>query len=415
MGTVMRRGLRRRLLPLLTTALVVATAGTASVAAAPTSAAPTAAGAPTTTPATPTATPATPATVPAGPAAGRVLSSSAIARADLPPGAASGQRVTYVTRDQNNRMALSTGVFYVPRGNVPAGGWRIFSWAHGTTGIADECAPSRTRRGDGVESPVIDALKRGYAVTATDYAGLGSAGESEYLGGRAAAHSVIDMIRAARARDHSLGTEWVSAGHSQGGHAALFAGHEAPGYAPELRLREILALAPASGIEGVLTKSFTPDVPSLGRINTVSALYLYILAGLDHARPDLHVTDHLTSDGKRFLDLARSECNGEVSQALRSVAPGSLLGSALGGGQFAAALADYTRVPTGGYTVPIRIDHGLLDPVVPFGLTAALVRSMRSAGTDVDLHTHIRADHTEIVADSLDEVMDTAATAFGRD
>ncbi|MGC4933892.1 lipase family protein [Gordonia sp. DT30] len=405
--------MRRRLLPLLTTALVVATAGTASAVAAPTSAAPAAAGAPTTTPATPATDTAIPA--PAGPAAGRVLSSSAIARTDLPPGAASGQRVTYVTRDQNNRMALSTGVFYVPLGNAPADGWPIFSWAHGTTGIADECAPSRTRRGDGVERPVIDALKRGYAVTATDYAGLGSAGESEYLGGRAAAHSVIDMIRAARAAEHSLGTEWVSAGHSQGGHAALFAGHEAPGYAPELRLREILALAPASGIEGVLTKSFTPDVPSLGRINTVSALYLYILAGLDHARPDLHVTDHLTSAGKRFLDLARSECNGEVSQALRSVAPGSLLGSVLGGEQFAAALADYTRVPTSGYPVPIRIDHGLLDPVVPFPLTAALVRSMQAAGTDVDLHTHTRADHTGVVADSVDEVMDTAAAAFGRD
>lgn len=351
----------------------------------------------------------------ATPIPGRVLAGAAIVGADLPPGAASGQRLTYVTRDQNDRMALSTGVFYVPKGTPPSGGWRIFSWAHGTTGIADECAPSRTRKGSGVDTAIIDALKRGYAVTATDYAGLGAPGETEYLGGRAAAHSVIDMIRAARARDGSLGTEWVSAGHSQGGHAALFAGHEAPSYAPELNLREILALAPASGIEGVLTKSFTPSVPSLGKLNTVSALYLYILAGLDHARPDLHVTDHLTQAGKRSLDLARSECNGEVSAAMRSVAPGDLLDSSLGDERFAAALADYTRVPTGGYTVPIRIDHGLLDPVVPFPLTATLVRSMQADGTDVDLHTHTRADHTEVVADSLDQVMGTAAAAFGRD
>ena len=140
-----------------------------------------------------------------------------------------------------------------------------------------------------------------------------------------------------------------------------------------------------------------------------------ILAGLDHARPDLHVTDHLTQAGKRSLDLARSQCNGEVSTAMRSVAPGDLQDSSLGDERFVAALADYTRVPTGGYTVPIRIDHGLLDPVVPFPLTATLVRSMQADGTDVDLHTHTRADHTDVVADSLDQVMGTAAAAFGRD
>lgn len=350
----------------------------------------------------------------ATPSPGRVLSASAITGADLPSDAASGQRLTYVTRDQNNRMALSTGVFYVPKGSAPRGGWRIFSWAHGTTGIADECAPSRTRKGNDVDTAIIDALKAGYAVTATDYAGLGAAGETEYLGGRAAAHSVIDMIRAARSRDSALGTDWTSVGHSQGGHAALFAGHEAPTYAPELRLREIVALAPASGIEGVLTKSFTPHVPSLGPINVVSALYLYILSGLDHARPDLHVTDHLTADGKRYLDLARSKCNDKVSAALRSVSPGSLLDSSLGDERFTSALADYTRVPTGGYTVPIRIDHGVLDPVVPFPLTLTLVRSMQDSGTNVDLHTHIRADHTEVVAQSLPEVMRSVAVAFGR-
>ncbi|WP_348809525.1 lipase family protein [Gordonia oleivorans] len=351
----------------------------------------------------------------AAPLAGRVLSAESIAAEDLPPGAASGERVTYVTRDQNDRMALSTGVVYVPKGTAPSGGWRIFSWAHGTTGIADQCAPSRTRKGSGVDRPVIDALETGYAVTATDYAGLGAAGETEYLGGRAAAHSVIDMIRAARSTEASLGTEWVSVGHSQGGHAALFAGHEAPSYAPELDLREILAIAPASGIEGVLTKSFTPSVPSLGRVNTVSALYLYILAGLDHARPDLHITDRLSDDGKRYLDMARSQCNGEVSDALRSVSPGSLLDEPLGDDAVTAALADYTRVPTGGYTVPIRIDHGLLDPIVPFPLTATLVRSMQDSGTDVDLHTHSRDDHTEVVAGALGEVMTTVSSAFGRD
>ena len=350
----------------------------------------------------------------ASPAAGRVVKSETIAAADLPPGAASGHRITYVTRDQNDRMALATGTYFVPTGTKPAGGWRIFSWAHGTVGIADDCAPSRTKKGTGTDSAVISALKHGYAVTATDYAGLGSAGETEYLGGLAAARSVIDIIRAARSQESTLSSQWVSVGHSQGGHAALFAGHEAPSYAPELQLHRIVALAPASGLEKVLDTAFNPHIPSLSRINAISAPFLYLLAGLDHARPDLGVANYLSEDGKRYLDLARAECNGEVTTALRSVAPGSLLKSSLDDDALEKGLRDYAAVPTSGYTVPIRIDHGLLDPVVPYPLTALLVRSMTSAGTDVDLHTHARDSHTNVVDDSLGQVMDDLTAAFGR-
>ncbi|MFT4127516.1 MAG: lipase family protein [Gordonia sp. (in: high G+C Gram-positive bacteria)] len=348
------------------------------------------------------------------PRAGRVLEATPIAARDLPSAAASGQVVTYVTRDQNDRLALATGVFWLPKGTAPAGGWPVFSWAHGTVGIADACAPSRTRHGDDVDLAIRQALADGYAVTATDYAGAGSAGEPEYLGGRAAAHSVIDLIRAARARDRAIGPWWVSAGHSQGGHAALFAGHEAGRYAPELVLRGIVALAPASGIEHLVGAVFNPLVPSVGRLNTVSALFLYLLAGLDHARPDLRVADHLTESGRRHLDLARTACNGEVTAAVSSVAPGSLVGSWLRDPTFVDALTAYTRVPSDGYSVPIRIDHGVADPVVPYPLTLALVRSMRNAGTAVDLHSHLRDDHTEVVADALDEVMATVRDDFTR-
>src|SRR5690606_9966946 len=125
----------------------------------------------------------------------------------------------------------------------------------------------------------------GYAVTATDYAGLGSAGETDYLGGAAAAHSVIDMIRAARSVDDSLGTRWVSVGHSQGGHAALHAAHRAPRYAPELPVAGTVAIAPASSLEE-LFRVFGPRVPGLGPLNVLSAPFLYMLSGLDHTHPD---------------------------------------------------------------------------------------------------------------------------------
>ena len=54
-----------------------------------------------------------------------------------------------------------------------------------------------------VGSPYLtNWLSQGYAIVATDYVGLGTPGIHAYLDGPSAAHSVIDMVRAARAVGH---------------------------------------------------------------------------------------------------------------------------------------------------------------------------------------------------------------------
>ncbi|MEO9330457.1 alpha/beta fold hydrolase [Gordonia aurantiaca] len=350
----------------------------------------------------------------AAPENGFVFTTEDVPAAQLPSAAAAGTRLTYATRDQRGRPAMASGVYWVPRGTPPAGGWPVVSWAHGTVGIADECAPTRHRLGDGVEAPVRAALAAGYAVTATDYAGLGSAGETDYLGGAAAAHSVIDMIRAARSVDDSLGSRWVSVGHSQGGHAALHAAHRAPGYAPELPVAGVVAIAPASSLEE-LFRIFGPRLPGLGALNVLSAPFLYMLSGLDHAHPDLRVADFLTDSGKRFLDRSRARCNDEVTEALRSVSPGSLVAAKFTADhRFRDALRDYAEVPTSGYPAKVTIAHGVLDPVLPYPLSRALRSAMRRTGVDVDLKTYARANHSSVVDESLPDVMNAVREAFGR-
>ena len=123
------------------------------------------------------------------------------------------------------------------------------SWAHGTTGIADVCAPSRNPKGPYTfyAAKQFGAwLKAGYAVANTDYEGLGTPGIHPYLVGRSEGRGVVDIVRAARQLDGRLSRRYVIAGHSQGGHAALFAAALAPHWAPDLRLRGVAAFAPAS-------------------------------------------------------------------------------------------------------------------------------------------------------------------------
>jgi pimeloyl-ACP methyl ester carboxylesterase len=82
----------------------------------------------------------------------------------------------------------------------------------------------------------------------TDYQGLGTEGMHPYLIGAAEGRSVIDIVRAAHLVDRRVGKRWVAIGHSQGGHATLWAAALGQKYAPSLRLVGAAPLAPASHI-----------------------------------------------------------------------------------------------------------------------------------------------------------------------
>src|SRR6185503_7550297 len=51
-------------------------------------------------------------------------------------------RVMYVSTTMQGKPAAVTGLIAIPNGTPPAGGFPVVSWAHGTDGMADQCAPS---------------------------------------------------------------------------------------------------------------------------------------------------------------------------------------------------------------------------------------------------------------------------------
>ncbi len=176
----------------------------------------------------------------------------------------------------------------------------MISYAHGTTGTADICAPSRNRKGDPVEAyisyvdPQLNAwLRAGYAVARTDYQGLGTPGPHRYLIGPAEARSVLDIVRAARQLDPSIGKRFLVSGHSQGGHAALFAAGEAKSYVPELALRGTVAYAPASHLKE--QASLLPALTSPSGLTALAALIVQGAATRSTPEAPIH-PDALLSD-----------------------------------------------------------------------------------------------------------------------
>jgi len=161
-------------------------------------------------------------------------------------------RVMYHSRSLQDRDIPVTGLIAVPNTPPPDGGYPVITWAHGTTGIADTCAPSLTP--DDYASLANVLLDAGYVVVGTDYEGLGTPGRHPYIVGESEARGTIDIVRAARKlADVHASDRYLVWGHSQGGHAAMFALHIADTWAPELHLVGVVAGAPPSQLGLIYT------------------------------------------------------------------------------------------------------------------------------------------------------------------
>ena len=123
-------------------------------------------------------------------------------------GAKVNKTVLYTSTAPDGDEVAVSGSVAIPKGKPPKGGWPVISYAHGTTGNADSCAPTRIRPSSAAAPYVAYAhpqleewIDAGYAVVATDYQGLGTAGPHPYLIGKAEGRSVVDMVsRRARPR-----------------------------------------------------------------------------------------------------------------------------------------------------------------------------------------------------------------------
>src|SRR5262245_64589025 len=144
------------------------------------------------------------------------------------PKSATAWKIFYVSTGIDGRSVEVSGVVVAPDTPNPLGGRPIVAWAHGTTGVADDCAPSNAENFfDRIPHlPTLIALD--YVVVATDYEGLGTPGVHPYLVGLSAARSVLDSVRAAgNLKQAGAGRRFLVWADSEGGTAALLDGRRA--------------------------------------------------------------------------------------------------------------------------------------------------------------------------------------------
>ncbi len=332
-------------------------------------------------------------------------------------------KLTYVTTNAAGRRALSTGTVFIPKGKAPRGGWPVISWTHGTSGLGDACAPSRM----GPTLPGRDLaylrtwMSQGYAIVATDYAGLGTADLPAYLNSSSEAHNAVDMVRAGHSyttrrlpASQRLSNRWVVVGQSQGGGAAISTARHATAFSGrDLRYLGAVGTGVPAYIEGYVSL-LGPKVPPVALPPGLTAYLTYIVESLRRWRPDLGIDGILTSTGRKYLKLARTSCVVAFDKRLKGVSVGDYFTRPLAAlPNWTATINGYLKMPESGFDKPFFMGHGLTDTDVPYAATAAYAARLKANAQPVTFITY-RTDHSGALTRSQADTLPFVRALFAR-
>ena len=344
---------------------------------------------------------------------------------------ASKTLMTYKMLGVNGQETQATALVFTPQTVKPAGGWPLVVWAHGTTGVADACAPSRQGL-KGNEYFIAKLLAAGYAVVAPDYEGLGEPSGKEshpFLNLKSAAYSITDaVVAASKLLGNTAETRWSVVGHSQGGHAALGAAQYAS--RAQLNYKGAIAIAPASNLALVLAggeqkAAQEPDVikkvQTLAPLDTFTAL---IAAGLKNTAPTLQYSEIFVPPTDLLAAQAESLCyetlGGSIAQPMLEhvTSVGKLDGYPRTQPNFMTTIPEVKDFLTNSsqplkvkISTPIFIYQGTADPTVPKQVTDYLVQAAQGVGTkihyvtDQDLPVEQKWDHGSVYVNNMDEIV----------
>jgi pimeloyl-ACP methyl ester carboxylesterase len=300
--------------------------------------------------------------------------------------------ILYHSRSAAGRDIAVSGFLVAPNGPPPLGGYPVVSLAHGTTGLADTCAPSRAAfTGSLVADPIITRLVgEGFAVAATDYEGLGVPGPHPYLVGESEGRSVLDAARAAMAFPGvRISNRVLLFGYSQGGQAVLWAAQVAKTYASEVHVIGAVAVAP------------------VGELVEVAAAWAgsedgapFLLAALDSwsGYYGVSLDTVLGSRGERARVLIRERCFDRLSPD--QVGESLFRGNPMASGTWSRLARENT--PTGApHSIPILIQQGDADELIPPATNVALVNGLCLSGAAAELRVYPGARHSSVLGRGL--------------
>lgn len=182
-------------------------------------------------------------------------------------------------------------------------------------------------------------------------------------------------------------------GHSQGGHAALWAGTLADDYAPDAGVVGVVAMAPASNLTGLIA--------NLDEVTGGSIFASYVLEGYARTYDDVRLGDYVRGAAEVQMREIATRClsgPGALLNVLSTlVQDTSPIDTDPTSGALGARLQENT--PTDPIEAPLLLAQGETDPlVIPSAQQEYADQRCASGGGPVDYRTYPGRDHVGVVA-----------------
>ncbi|MFH8789620.1 lipase family protein [Streptomyces roseoverticillatus] len=333
------------------------------------------------------------------PAPGEIVTSAPTSFHPLPgqPTRTKAWHITYRSTTARGAPDVVSGTVIVPQ-DGRTGPRPLVTYAVGTVGLADQCAPSAGfPRGTTVEGNLIQLLTlRGWAVAVTDYEGLGTPGTHTYTVGRSEGHAVLDAARAAqRLPGTGLSVDGPVGimGYSQGGQAAGWAAELHDTYAPELNVKGTAA----GGVPADLIKAAEFNDGRIG-----AGLVLMAAIGQDAAFPELDLASYLNGKGRARTAYFTQHCvAADTAAGLFNRISDVTVRNPLQQPDWQRVLRSSdlgTHVPDR----PVHLYHGTQDELVPYDSAALLRAGWCAKGAVVDWKPLPQGGHgSSLLAESV--------------
>ena len=323
----------------------------------------------------------TPHPLPAG-KPGELIRKEEFEEYDLPPGVLA-VRVLYHSRSAAGEDVATSGVVLHPDANPPAGGWPIIAWAHDLNGVARHCAPSLVRNLQ--HGPFLSMyVNLGYAVVATDYAGLGTNFRSAFSDMQSNALDVIYSIPAARAALPKLGSRWITIGTGEGGLAAVGVSE----LESEIRDQNYLGAILISGVDDLQDRYQHPEPASL----------LFLAYGTRTVYPDFEVRDVLTEKALPLYARIEQAC-GEATEI--NLPASEMLRPGWENNHFVKEYFNRNRPGQRQAFGPLLVIASGSNPAMPVSEVSRVMARMCGQGDRVQFENYAEADPGSVIGESV--------------
>jgi len=320
---------------------------------------------------------------------GDLIRSQEFDRYDLADGVLA-MRILYHSRSASGQDVPVSGVVLYPDGKPPAQGWPLIAWAHALDGVARECAPTLSRNVQ--HGPFLSMyVKLGYAVVATDYAGLGAGGRNAFADAQSNAADVIYSVAAARAAVHGLDSRWVAVGIGQGGAAAIAADE----LEHETRDPNYLGSVAISGLEDPRERYQISTAPG-STAPAAYALPLFLGFGVKTDYQEFQLKDLLTEQGMALYPRVEQSCADPVIES--KLSPAAMLQANWQENKFVKLYFTRSMLGERAALRPVMVISSELDPI---HTTAQVISRMCKQGDRVEFERLPQSDPGSIFGDSV--------------